>query len=448
MPTKSVNQEQIRRRFHDNINSGQAPTAPIASQLLSHDTSSYQQVTMTFMQRVRRKIVVDYLPRINLTSHRRLQRATDLIAVLQRDLSHVIAERDEIAQLLRAVAADRDRLVAVAAERDGLANELPQAQQTIAQYAAKLADAENLKTQLAVQQQTSAELAAEVNALRGEIQATTHRAIGLEAVLNEVKGERDWLRGRVEVPESTVELPMTINAEARVPNEEAVRQYLATADRSDGNEDSTFYFLLETSLRGSQEEISQRQSEYIPHLPFTHPELPVADLGCGRGEFMRLLANRDILTVGVDVNQTNVDEARRHGLDVSLQDAVRFLEGRAPASLAGVTAFQVIEHVPHHYLRQMIELAFQKLAPGGFIFLETVNPYCLETFRTYYLDPTHQNPIPPDLLNLMLTFYGFEEKRIFFQSPIQANIPASQTAAMNLKYQGYGILARKPVSIA
>jgi 2-polyprenyl-3-methyl-5-hydroxy-6-metoxy-1,4-benzoquinol methylase len=449
MPTKPLNQEQIRRRFHDNLDRGQPPAVQTVSQLLSSTTSlsSYQQVPSTFIQRVRRKIVVDYLPRINLTSHRRLRRANDLIEALQRDLSLVIAERDEAAQLLRAVAADRDRLIAVAADRDQLADELQQAQQAVEKQVAQLAGAENLKTQVEVQQTTNAALTAQVDVMRKEIEETRRIAAALEAVLNEVKGERDWLRGRVEVPESTVELPMTISAEAPVPNEEAVRKYLATADRSSETaEESTFYFTLETSLRGSQEEISRRQSEYVPHLPFTHPNLPVADLGCGRGEFMRLLASRNILTVGIDLSQSNVDEARRHGLDVSLQDAVSFLEARAPGSLAGVTAFQVIEHVPHHYLRTMIELAFQKLAPGGFIFLETVNPYCLETFRTYYLDPTHQNPIPPDLLNLMLTFYGFEEKRIFFQSPIEPAIPASQTAAMNLKYQGYAILALKPLS--
>ena len=50
-------------------------------------------------------------------------------------------------------------------------------------------------------------------------------------------------------------------------------------------------------------------------------------------------------------------------------------------SLAGITAFHTIEHFPHDYLVEILSLGYQKLAPGGFLLLETLNPYCFESLE-------------------------------------------------------------------
>lgn len=121
------------------------------------------------------------------------------------------------------------------------------------------------------------------------------------------------------------------------------------------------------------------------------------------------------------------------------------MESVALNSLAAITAFQVIEHVSYGYLHKLIKLAYEKLAPGGFILLETVNPYCLETYRTFYLDPTHQKPVPLDLLSILYQFYGFADKQVFFQSPIKPTVSISQQE-LSLLYQNYGLIGTKPLT--
>ena len=48
------------------------------------------------------------------------------------------------------------------------------------------------------------------------------------------------------------------------------------------------------------------------------------------------------------------------------------------------------------------------LMPGGLLILETPNPENLVVGTShFYLDPTHQRPIPPELLSFLPEYYGF-----------------------------------------
>jgi O-antigen chain-terminating methyltransferase len=64
----------------------------------------------------------------------------------------------------------------------------------------------------------------------------------------------------------------------------------------------------------------------------------------------------------------------------------------------------------------MIKLCLSRLARNGVIAIETPNPECLAIFAThFYLDPTHQRPVPHPLLAFYLEEYGagnIEVKRL------------------------------------
>jgi O-antigen chain-terminating methyltransferase len=170
--------------------------------------------------------------------------------------------------------------------------------------------------------------------------------------------------------------------------------------------------------------------------------LPVLDLGCGRGEFLSLLWERGDRVIGVDLNATSVRRLQEQGYDAHHADGAEYLLNLPDSSLAGITAFQVIEHLSFGYLQRLIKVAHAKLAPGGMILIETVNPDCLELYRSFYLDPTHENPIPRDLLAVLLRFYGFRNLEVFYQDPLPpSEIRTGQDWSRS--YSTYAILGWK-----
>ena len=415
---------------------------------------------MTPFQRLRYTIVVKLLHRINLTSYRRLRRAYNAVEAIQHDLNGLLRERDEIAQTLRVVAADRDRLAQQLQEQsESRQNTNQDTVSSLTNNVLTLSvERERLLGQMALAEQKSATLKEEIErlhtayerlqrdheTLRTTYESVLHKNIVHETTWTAKQTTPDANSASADA-EELIALPLTTKHEAVIPHAKAVRDFMsAWGDIDSESEVDAFYYVLETSLRGSEAEIKQRQQEYLPHLTIIDPTLPLVDLGCGRGEFLEIMREQGILAFGVDTNAKNIEEVRQKELDVRHEDVVDFLESAAPNSLAAITSFQVIEHIPNPDLRKLIKLAYEKLAPGGFLLLETVNPYCLETFRTYYLDPTHQNPVPLDLLSVLYQFYGFAETEVFFQNPIKPNIPASQSQALASFYQTYALLGKKP----
>ena len=90
-------------------------------------------------------------------------------------------------------------------------------------------------------------------------------------------------------------------------------------------EDSA-YTAFENRFRGSRDEIRRRLGDYAERFAGC---APVADLGCGRGEFLEVLRERGIAARGVEGNANVVRECREKGLDVAEGDLVDFLRAQA-----------------------------------------------------------------------------------------------------------------------
>ncbi|MBM3293791.1 MAG: class I SAM-dependent methyltransferase [Candidatus Aminicenantes bacterium] len=170
------------------------------------------------------------------------------------------------------------------------------------------------------------------------------------------------------------------------------------------------YLRFENRFRGTPEEIKRRQAAYVSLFP---AEGPVLDLGCGRGEFLELLRERGRSGSGVDLNEAMVGTCRGRGLEVARQGLLEALAAKPDGSLGGIFSAQVIEHLPPAGLRRLVELAFAKLAPGGLIVLETVNPLSVFALvQIYFLDATHRAPVHPEALRFLLEASAFEEVEI------------------------------------
>lgn len=180
--------------------------------------------------------------------------------------------------------------------------------------------------------------------------------------------------------------------------------------------DAYKYVGFEDQFRGSQAAISQRLASYLPYFEGASE---VLDVGCGRGEFLDLLAGAGITARGLDLNHEMVEVCRARGLDVTEADVVSYLEAQPDGSLGGLFAAQVVEHLQPGYLLRFLELAHHKLRPGAPLVLETLNPACwVAFFESFIRDITHVWPLHPETLRYLAFASGFSSARIEYRSPV------------------------------
>jgi len=97
-------------------------------------------------------------------------------------------------------------------------------------------------------------------------------------------------------------------------------------------------------------------------------------------------------------------------------------------SLRAVSAIQVAEHLGMEDLIALLDLAVRAIEPGGLVILETPNPENLVVgASSFYLDPTHRQPIPPELLAFVVGARGFTQVEVRFSEPPEQ--PAPESAA-------------------
>jgi SAM-dependent methyltransferase len=170
------------------------------------------------------------------------------------------------------------------------------------------------------------------------------------------------------------------------------------------------YSAFEDLFRGPSERVTELQR---PYLGLVADHQPVLDVGCGRGEFLALLASAGIDGRGVDSDAGMVARCQERGLSAALGDANAHLESLEDSSLGTVFSAQVIEHLPVAELRRLLDLARRKLRPGGLFIAETVNPHSIPALKTFWVDLTHQHPIFPEVALAMCAIAGYAPAYVF-----------------------------------
>ncbi len=227
-------------------------------------------------------------------------------------------------------------------------------------------------------------------------------------------------------------LTLTVDriAQASVPDEgidsEAV--YLAFEDR--------FY---DTGI------VAEKQTIYVPYLVSmleTHGAGRIVDLGCGRGEFLKILRDAGIAASGVEINRLEVQTLLGEGYDVELNDINTYLTACDDGSLAAIVALQIIEHFDVAYLRQFLELAARKLRRvGATLIIETQNSRCLSVPGGFHDDLTHVRLYPADTIRFYLSQLGFNSFDVVYTSPcgLEYRIPG----VPECNYLDYGLVAQR-----
>jgi O-antigen chain-terminating methyltransferase len=177
-----------------------------------------------------------------------------------------------------------------------------------------------------------------------------------------------------------------------------------------------FYRAFEERYRGSRQLIKSRLRQYLPFiepLATKHPCAAVLDVGCGRGEWLELMAEIGLVPYGIDLDDGMLTTCVELGLPAQKGNAIAFLSTLPNDSQLVVSAFHVVEHISFEQLRILVREALRVLKCGGLLIMETPNPEnIVVATRNFYLDPTHQRPLPPQLLSFLPEYYGFEKVKI------------------------------------
>jgi O-antigen chain-terminating methyltransferase len=189
-------------------------------------------------------------------------------------------------------------------------------------------------------------------------------------------------------------------------------------------------------FRGTEEYVKAGQQFYLPHFRNCRN---VLDIGCGRGEFLEMMQAAAIPAKGIDLSPESVATCRHKTLEAEVADLFVYLESLPEASLDGIFCSQVVEHLAPERLPEMIRLCATRLQRNGAIAIETPNPECLAIFAThFYLDPTHQRPVPHPLLAFYLEEFGVGNIEVRKLSPAAESMPSVNSLPEDFREAFFG----------
>ena len=221
------------------------------------------------------------------------------------------------------------------------------------------------------------------------------------------------------------------------------------------------YKAFEDLHRGSRELIKSRLGVYLPFIEVvksiyppaassstTNEAIEAIDLGCGRGEWLELLKEQGVNAEGIDLNDDMLSACRAQGLKVATGDAVAYLQSLPNNSRSLISGFHIAEHLSLDDLKILVEESLRVLKPAGLLILEAPNTENLVVgTSSFYLDPTHQRPLPSQLLTFLTDYFGFSRSKLLrLQEPALLRdelTPVSLFNVLSAVSPDYAVIAQK-----
>ncbi len=161
---------------------------------------------------------------------------------------------------------------------------------------------------------------------------------------------------------------------------------------------------------GSEEQIREHD---LTFAPIFRGRRRVLDVGSGRGTFLEVAREQAIGAYGIEPDARLAQLCRDKGLEVHEVDAEEHLRSLADRSIDGVFARHVAEHIEPGALVEILRQCRRVLAPGAPIVMITPNVATLTVgAHTFWRDPSHRRPIPPELFEFLLLVEGFVDVRV------------------------------------
>jgi SAM-dependent methyltransferase len=249
----------------------------------------------------------------------------------------------------------------------------------------------------------------------GRLRGQMTRLGSLERAVTELRTERAALEQDLEAMRQVIVGARAVPRMWELPLEafqdDAAGRVYGFRGSDEHTEPHQLYRRLDDVFRGPGEGVRERQRAYLDVIG---DHSPVVDVGCGRGDFLDLLRERGTSYVGVEPDAGMREACVAKGHDrVVASDANAYLEGVGDGSLGVVLSTQVLEHMDTDYLLRFLALAQAKLRPDGLLIAEFPNPHSAHTSKIFWVDPTHQRPIFPEVALTLCWAMGFSSAFIF-----------------------------------
>ncbi len=184
------------------------------------------------------------------------------------------------------------------------------------------------------------------------------------------------------------------------------------------------YLSFEDRFRGTENDIKERVKVYLPYVQNACENTKgskgasLLDVGCGRGEWLKLLKENNIAAAGLDLNGVMVEKCQDADLDVVQSDVLAYLRNLKDETISVITGIHIVEHLPFNTMIALFDESLRVLKPGGMVVFETPNPENLMVGAcNFYVDPSHKNPIPPQTLSYLIEARGFANIEILRLHP-------------------------------
>lgn len=219
-------------------------------------------------------------------------------------------------------------------------------------------------------------------------------------------------------------------------------------------ESDAFYDAFEETFRGKREDIKNRLKIYLNEFYWSGiggNDMPILDIGCGRGEWLEIVSEANLVGKGIDTNILSIETCQKQGFHAEYGKAPGYMADIPDETLGAITAFHVIEHLTLKEILAFFDEALRTLKSGGLIILETPNPEnILVGACTFYNDPTHVHPLPPRVLEFIAQQRGFSDIRVerFHPYPHEEHVADDSDLGQRFNTlfygaQDYSVIARK-----
>lgn len=181
---------------------------------------------------------------------------------------------------------------------------------------------------------------------------------------------------------------------------------------------------LQEAFRGKTDVVEALMARHLPRIQEVvvradaRARVDLLDLGCGRGELLAHAGRAGLRAVGVDSSAEMIRVCRDRRLEVVQADLREYLEAQPDGSAKVISFIHGLEHIPPRQVMGVLCQMHRVLAPAGRLILEFPNVFNVLTASNYfYIDPTHDRPVHPYTVELLLKSIGFAAVGVVPENP-------------------------------
>jgi 2-polyprenyl-3-methyl-5-hydroxy-6-metoxy-1,4-benzoquinol methylase len=162
--------------------------------------------------------------------------------------------------------------------------------------------------------------------------------------------------------------------------------------------------------------------KYLPLISKYAKDIPILELGCGRGYLLEYLRNKGFNNLrGIDVSEEQIDISRQKSLNVEVADVFEYLNNDKE-KFKIIFALDFIEHFSKEELIQLFDGIYKTLDRGGTFIFHTPNGQSFLASNLVYGDLTHLTVFNPLSALQLLRLSGFNDITFKESGPVPKNL--------------------------